>query len=74
MQQQSEAKSLRRVFPPTAPVCSTLTASPVTMGSARRDGEAAPTWAQLPETQRVRLVATLGRMVQAVRAREADDE
>jgi hypothetical protein len=33
-----------------------------------------PTWARLPETQRVRLVATLGRMVQASRGRSATDE
>ena len=74
MQQQSEAKSLRRWFPPAAPVCSTLTASAATTEMGRRDNETAPTWMLLPETQRVRLVATLGRMVQASRAREADDE
>ena len=34
----------------------------------------APTWGQLPGTQRTRLVATLGRMVRSSRERRQDDE
>lgn len=66
-------RTLRRSGRPTRAELSAATPT-VAHEQGREATLTTPMWAQLPEAQRVRLVTTLGRMVQASRERRTTDE
>ncbi len=76
MQQQTETDSECALHRPRSPAHGELRTVPQAAAQVQGMGSkpSAPTWAQLPEAQRVRLVTTLGRMVQALRGRRLTDE